>query len=758
MLMNIDPDQVDDAKRILTWLCFSKRPVTLQEIVEGLTVDLSENPRVDPERRLGDTDDIIRICPGLISISTIEDKATFAPDQAAQFPVVRIAHFSVQEYLESDRIKSRHFALRSRTANTELAKICIVYLRNVELRSLYDYPLALYAAKHWYQHLLDGDEKCDSLNLLATEFLRSNDDGIFNSIKIYHPERPSNGSDFDRALASRIYYAAMLGLYRPLQTLLETNSIRSTINDENGLDGTALAVASEKGHEHIVQLLLGNGAEIGLALHRASWRGHERVVQLLLDNGAEVETISRRHENALLLASQYGHEEVVKLLLDKGAEMNTQEGFLHSPLQVAASEGHEQIVRLLLERGAEIAQEGFMGSALQAASARGHEQIVRLLIERGAEVNAQEGFLGSAIRAASLTGHEKIVQLLLEGGADIDAEGGADITTPGRFHGSALQAALYEGHERMAQLLLDRGAKDDGSLLYAAAGAGRLSTVQCLLGKGFEISTSKAIETASRTGTVEALQLFLELDRGPEITNYVVNITAEGFLKVPVQLHLDRSTDMKGDRIQATIHIVTEQGIDELVQVVLNKGVKLDSSAMGAALQSAAEAGHRKATEMLLDSGVKIDSYDMGVALSMASRMGEIELVQLLLERGAATGDKVVEAAIEAASEWGSARLVQVLLNTGVEIDTSKAVEVAAGCGYEKVVRVLLDTDVKIDVKRMEVALELASKHGHEKVVQMLLDTGVEFNTGKAIKLASIYHHRHVVQLLQKYGMSSTTL
>ena len=137
MLTNIDPELTEDAKRILTWLCFAKFPVSVQEIMEGLMVELGENPKLDRERRLQDANDVIWICPGLISLSTLENGASSNSDDAlldsedtSRAPLVRIAHFSVQEYLESDRIRSQtasKFALNDRTANTELAKICLVY-------------------------------------------------------------------------------------------------------------------------------------------------------------------------------------------------------------------------------------------------------------------------------------------------------------------------------------------------------------------------------------------------------------------------------------------------------------------------------------------------------------------------------------------------------------------------------------------------------------------------------------------------------
>lgn len=45
--------------------------------------------------------------------------------------VVRIAHFSVQEYLESERIqhhKAAIFSLTGTTAHVEIARVCLIYL------------------------------------------------------------------------------------------------------------------------------------------------------------------------------------------------------------------------------------------------------------------------------------------------------------------------------------------------------------------------------------------------------------------------------------------------------------------------------------------------------------------------------------------------------------------------------------------------------------------------------------------------------
>lgn len=176
ILCSIADEYVEDVRRVLTVLCFSTRPLTVDELIDAHAVDLGESPHLDRGRSY-EQDDLVDICLGLVEIAVTKD------NNGQETSTARIAHFSVLEYLQSDRILQRNaerFAIRSAPANTEIAQICLVYLLEPMLSSgtlgntkLRELPLAHFAAMHWYHHYGNSGEWRPKIEQLLPELFKN---------------------------------------------------------------------------------------------------------------------------------------------------------------------------------------------------------------------------------------------------------------------------------------------------------------------------------------------------------------------------------------------------------------------------------------------------------------------------------------------------------------------------------------------------------------------------------------------------------
>jgi hypothetical protein len=71
ILTSIDEQHCDLARKVLQWLAFSARPVTLAEVAEALAVDLDHGCMLEPDAQLQDPHDILIICSSLVTTSSV---------------------------------------------------------------------------------------------------------------------------------------------------------------------------------------------------------------------------------------------------------------------------------------------------------------------------------------------------------------------------------------------------------------------------------------------------------------------------------------------------------------------------------------------------------------------------------------------------------------------------------------------------------------------------------------------------------------
>ena len=501
MLCNTDSYWIKDVRRMLTMLCFASRPLTVQELIDSVAVETGNSAGLNRKRRLQDFG-ICEVCCGLVDVfldkdvsgengySGVEDEDASEKEDASEdgdvsaeilhndprtsdlpstriVPTFGIAHFSVQEYLESKRIrcqKAASFGLSSITAHAEIAEICLIYLLEPGLSrtklnqaTLKEYPLAEYAATYWYHHYKRMENPTSALDNCVLKLFQ-NQTSFATWVRLHDvdaaygpyflvPDQKHHGRRLED-IPNPIYYASLLGLDNALRELLRfeqeestTTSVPSLTTTPKGSEqtfsaagshGGAMQAASYHGNNYTIQILLDSGFDInnqgiyddkGSALQVASFQGHERVVQTLLDRGADINIQSQYHDSALQEASRQGHKEVVEILLNRGADVNAQSGQCGSALRQASKSGHEEIVQILLDRGADVnGQSESYGCALYEASAQGNREVVGMLLDGGADINAQSTRCRSALQEASYQGHKEVVEVLLNRGADVNLQ------------------------------------------------------------------------------------------------------------------------------------------------------------------------------------------------------------------------------------------------------------------------------------------------------------------------------------------------
>ena len=400
------------------------RPLRLEELAEVLAFDFDDAPRGVPKlnadwRREDQERAVLSTCSSLITIVHDGDSR-----------VVQFSHFSVKEFLTSDRlavaaedISFHHIILEP--AHTILAQACLGVLLSLDDSSRdasrQQFPLAEYVLQHWADHALfenvslhikDGKE--DLFDAEKPHFwrwirVRGIEDDFYAQIEVTQLEEPE---------AAPMYWAAFYGFHDVIEKLIGEHP------------------------EHVNAL----GGTYGTALHEASRRNHLKVVQLLLRHGAIVNAPGTRERTPLLFASESGGLEVVRWLLEHGADVDAKGKTLETSLRLAIRRGHFEIVRTLLKHNADTSARDLGNSTpLHEASCK-RVDMVQLLLNHGADPTARDSRKETPLHKASSSGRLDIARLLLKHGAEVNAED--------KWGRTAHRIALDEGHDEVAQFLL----------------------------------------------------------------------------------------------------------------------------------------------------------------------------------------------------------------------------------------------------------------------------------------------------------------
>ena len=558
ILSSMDEDDRPKTSNLLRWILLANRPLTPNELRIAMAFDT--NTPYNSLKSWRESDEyygncsqwkerVTHLSAGLAEVVQSEE---FNFDNQEDGVIVQFIHESVNDYLQKEGISMLGIKQAGSIigqCHKQIARSCVFFIKCAEFyaglsimdiedgdedrwnpeaengeedESIFesehetqdgsncddslddDAAFIGYAMDYWLWHSEQAENELCSLEDILDWFdypsLKSFQQYLYLSEKYDDIGGLVSGSTY-------LHVASRANLPSLADVLLTRGWLKVDVQDSLGM--TALYVASKRGNERMVQLLLRSGADVNArngirqatlaydvdlaitegpalnmsakpsetALMVAVWRGHVAVVKQLLKGGADVnarggetgEAHSGKYGTVLQAAAYIDRVTMMELLLENGAEVNAQGGKYGNALQAAAYNGHVTALKSLLKNGADInAQGGQYGNALQAASGCFvGVAAAKLLLENGAEVNAQGGPYGNALQAAAHYQHVAVVKLLLKHGADVNAQGGC--------FNNALRAGLSGlrrtqrirptqpvRHPPVVELLLKAGAKHTG--------------------------------------------------------------------------------------------------------------------------------------------------------------------------------------------------------------------------------------------------------------------------------------------------------
>lgn len=554
-----------DAVAALQLLAVSNCAISVADVAEAVVVD-PDSCCFDPDDRLPDDFDIVDVLSSLVTCSSrliptgsnkaLSDASHYAGAELAT--EIRLAHYSVKEYIMSDRIrqgKESCFYISQYQAQKSVAEMCLTYLLQfdqvdfVSRDTIRDYPFCLYAAECWFRHAKVAydnphhkNDPTSNLTRLCVKLLSQENPSFINWLRLCDPCNPRLGANDKRThdnMGCPLYYACYAGLLEILRILRDKGvDLDARTPDGRLLGRRPLNGAISGRHEKVISFLLESGVNLNAvsdwtttALHQAILYGNESIVESLLRNGALLELKTgpvtpysqlQKPVRPVVEACNptRSHTQRAKVSIALREYLLQKQMYLESnPFTIASVEGsqawgHGYVLATLMYGGDRAENDSATGrTALHEASWSGRVGMIDLLLDQGADIECKTRYGWTAILFASWNGHTGAVRDLINRGAAVDVRN--------VYGWTPLHAASARGHESTVRLLLDRGADIEAETsygwtpLFGAVPEEHVKTLALLLERGANPDANNsyggtALHRAARAGSKASVSLLLQ--------------------------------------------------------------------------------------------------------------------------------------------------------------------------------------------------------------------------------------------------------
>ncbi|KAL8691941.1 MAG: hypothetical protein Q9218_002923, partial [Villophora microphyllina] len=602
----------------LLWIAFSTRPLNVAEVEHASSISLGARD-IDKDNILA-ASELTSMCAGIVIIDASD--------------VVRLVHFSAQSYFREKREK--WFS----NGHTVLARNCLTYLSYKAFETgastgpsesedfkqrLEHYPLMDYASNYWGYHAANAEPLPD-LTAQIYDFLKMTPNLDSAVQGMWHSDALDLASWDVKTGVHPLHLAAFFGLGQVVTELLRARE--DSVDCRESLGTTPLMYAAARGHAHVVQTLLREGANPNLcclrkasALHRAIANSHGEVVKYLLNApNIEINTVdsSRRDYSPLMLAILHGQEEMVNMILrirSLDVNLQTPNQYRSTALGLASYGGNVGIVRSILGHpGCDVNQRDHWSTPLTKAAAAGLVNVVEALLDHNVDPEIQEGpkyFSGTPLNRAIDHGHVGVVKVLLQRGANARV---ADT-----YNRTIIHSAAVNGQNEVLRVLFEKPTGVDinqqgtngRTALHDAAYFNYCETIKILFENGARTdihdgADQSPLGVAKDMNNIQALELLRKL-RNQEATRN--NPDEHGPLR-----HTQSSLDSTQTSFLSSVKIGDKAAVQAYIETSLhdpNMSINLTDLDQHSALHIAIQNDHIEILELLLSAPtIKINTLD----------------------------------------------------------------------------------------------------------------------------------------------------
>jgi ankyrin repeat protein len=416
LLDSIPEEDKRQSLKLVQWICFAMRPLTLDELRYALVLDAncpykSLRECQGAEEYIDGNDAIERRVTDLSC--GLAETLVSRHERTVQFIHQSVKDFFVQGGIRILDSKVTAIDLAIGKAHYQLSRSCIRYIAMEEIghytamekdqsRSFNEleselnskFPFINCAVKSWAIHAEQAEAKnirqVDLLGLLTqpANVFFERWISLYSQIDWYSADCPPKGTTF-------LHTASRYGLTSVLSAdPKELFDSAMQIHSLDDVGWTPLFYAAVRGHGIVVKVLLENNADpdwkdyYGLTpLLYAAAKGHQLVVKELLAGGADPDSKDRNGWTPLLYAADGGHEAVVELLVQKKININAQDNIGATALHWVAWRGYGEVMALLLKNAADIETKAIGGGtplawAIEAEFKTG----IKILLTKGCNV------------------------------------------------------------------------------------------------------------------------------------------------------------------------------------------------------------------------------------------------------------------------------------------------------------------------------------------------------------------------------------